>query len=555
MFNYSQINLLLIIQLLGISFLSAQNTLGLLSYVPDKTYEGYNLIFPHSQSTVYLLNNCGQLVHTWEDEENFRPGNTVYILENGNLIKCKRTAASVNDPIWAGGGGAIVEIRTWDNELLWSFEQNNDTARLHHDIAPMPNGNIMMISWELKTEEEAIQAGRKPGSLVQQKLWPDYLLEVNPQTNEVVWEWHVWDHLIQDADSTKDNFGVVADHPELVDINWDTNDGRPSWMHTNALDYNPVLDQVVLSSPYFHEIWIIDHSTTTEEAASHEGGNSGRGGDLLYRWGNPAAYQRGSAEDQQLFFSHDINWIDPLAEIGSEDFGRFAVFNNRVGESYSTGNIFSTNFDPIEYRYSMENGVFSPLDFDRTIKHPIDSSRMYSQIVSSTQILPNGNALLCSGRWGYALEVTPQDELVWEYRVPLTAGQRATQGDTLGINSNLTFRLERYGVDFPGFTDKDLSFQGYIELLPNEGFCSAILPIDEKLSTDIHIFPNPSYRFFRIETNQSSKKQIQVFDALGREVFREDTFEDSFTVRTDSWKPGLYLVKVAGFVMKKVLVY
>ena len=55
--------------------------LELFSYDREKSVEGYNLIYPHNQSTVFLLNNCGDVVHSWTDSDEFRPGNTAYLLE------------------------------------------------------------------------------------------------------------------------------------------------------------------------------------------------------------------------------------------------------------------------------------------------------------------------------------------------------------------------------------------------------------------------------------------------------------------------------------------
>ena len=72
-------------------------------------------------------------------------------------------------------------------------------------------------------------------------------------------------------------------------------------MHSNAVAFSAELDQVLLNVLEFSELWIIDHSTTSAEAAGHTGGKHGKGGDLIYRWGNPRAYRAGTVKDQKLF--------------------------------------------------------------------------------------------------------------------------------------------------------------------------------------------------------------------------------------------------------------
>ncbi len=525
-------------------FTNAQNTIGLLQNNYGLAYEGYNLLYPHNQSNVYLLDNCGQIVHQWTGNPDEFPGNVAYILEDGNLLRAKRIGQPLGDPIWAGGGGEIVECKNWDNEVLWTFVMNDSMARLHHDIAALPNGNVLMIAWELKTEQEAIEAGRNPELLAQAKLWPDFILEYAPELDSIIWEWHAWDHLIQDFDNTKDNFGVVEDHPELIDINWDTHDGHPDWMHANAIDYNPVLDQIAISVPYFNEIWIIDHSTTNEEASGHTGGNAGKGGDLLYRWGNPATYRRGNSEEQQLFFQHDIQWIKPNANPGEPLFGRMALFNNRVGVTTSTANTFSTFTDSNNTIYAMTvEGKYEPLTFDETILHPEDNIKAYSNAMSSVQILPNGNSLICSSRWGYSYELSSDGDLVWEYICPLRMGLPATQGDNLLINDNIMFSIKRYSPDYTGFANEVLEPLGYIELEPNEGFCGPVPTKEVLFDADLDIYPNPFSDELYIDSKSNVRERnLELYHITGSFIRQFKNIESGERIDMRDISSGLYIL-------------
>jgi len=387
------------------------------SILQDGSTERYILFTPELSKNTYLVNDIGEPVHTWESE--YFQGLPVYLLDNGDLI---RSDSSMANPVFAGGGfTGRVEKFNWKGELIWEFVYSNEKYCLHHDIEPLPNGNILMVAWEKKNDSEVIAAGRKPHNLATNVLWPDHIIEVEPYTDapggKIVWEWHVWDHLIQDYDPTKDNYGNVSQHPELIDINCVTSHGgsRSDWNHINSIDYNTKYDQILLSVDVFSEIWIIDHSTTTDQAKGHAGGRYGKGGDLLYRWGNPHMYRAGGPYDQKLFGQHDAQWIEP----GCQGEGNILVYNNGVGRPDGAYSSIEEIVTPIDsngsyylsgYRYGPENPIWiytadAPNDF-------------YSSFLSGAQRLPNGNTLICDGPRGFFFEVTPDKETVWEYLNP-----------------------------------------------------------------------------------------------------------------------------------------
>jgi len=541
----------LVLFLLGALFLYAheaytQNTVGLLSYTPEKSSDGYNLFFPHNQSTTFLLDNCGNVVHTWELPDTLRPGNAVYLLENGLLIRCSRPNNIINDPIWAGGGGQFVDVVDWSGEILHRFELNTADFRLHHDVAPLPNGNILMIVWERKDYDTAIAAGRKPELLPQQEVWSETILEWSPAGDTIVWKWEAWDHLVQDYQVSKANYGKVDQAFDRIDVNYDEHDGHPDWLHCNAIDYNPVLDQVILSIPHFNELWIIDHSTTTEEAKTDKGGNSGKGGRLLYRWGNPKTYLRDKDTAQQLFFQHNTHWLNPSATPDSPDFGQLLIFNNRIHPDYSTGEMIESPWDGASKSYGRDSiGAFLPKIPNTTIRHPQDSPKDQSDGLSSIQRLDNGNWLIFFGRWGYGVELTPDNEIVWEYVVPLKAGKPVPQGTILASNNNLTFQMTRYPLSFPAFEGKALQSGTPLELNPSPICLSTSVDSPNRTAAgSFNLYPNPA-TYFIVVRNQNPEPLtfLRILDINGKILKAWTHPQEGDRLDVSFLNPGFYFVE------------
>ncbi len=441
-------------------------TMGLF-HCGDGVHDGYTLFAPQQYTDTYLIDLDGQLVHHWSSD--YLPGNSAYLLEGGHLLRTATFDPAGSGPFAGGGAGGRIEDFDWDGNLIWAFELATDSQLLHHDIEKLPNGNVLAIAWEYKTEAEATAAGRLPGTLRQGALWPDCILEIAPTGSfggAVVWEWHVWDHLVQDADPELPNYGVVAEHPERININYDPEErGQADWNHTNGIDYNAALDQIVVSVRQFSEFWVIDHTTTTAEAAGSSGGRYGRGGDLLYRWGNPEAYGAGDTGDRQLYVQHDAHWI-PSGYPGGDD---ILVFNNGEGRSGTNYSSVDQVTPPLTIAgdYACTGGsAYGPAA--STWSYVADPPQdFYSSFISGAQRLLNGNTLICQGAHGTFFEVTSDGQEVWRYVCPVADDGPLTQGEMIpetgnGL-ANAVFRAYRYCADGPELVGRDLTPQGTIE--------------------------------------------------------------------------------------------
>lgn len=428
---------------------------GLKKNEPD-AFAGYTLLSPLSSKRTILLDMEGKIVHEWMGEH--PPGNSVYLQDNGHLLRCRRIT---DGEIFEGGGiGGGIEEYDENGKIVWEYRLADEQRHHHHDIEPLPNGNILVIHWERKSGTKAAEAGRDKDRLVAGEFWPDAIFEIEKLPNngsKVVWEWHVWDHLVQDYDADRANYGEVAAHPEKVDLNGERQEKPPAgpppgapvaagdaaanpdamrqagylggaakdakgrnrnirgadWLHTNGIDYNPALDQIIVSIHHFDEFWVIDHSTTTEEAKGNTGGRYGKGGDLLYRWGNPQSYDLGGPEDRVLFGQHDAQWIEP----GYPGAGNILVFNNgagREGEPFSAVDELAPPMDA-KGGYVREAGKpFGPTELVWRYGGT-EATDFYSSFISGAQRLKNGNTLICQGADGRVFEVTKDHRIVWEF--------------------------------------------------------------------------------------------------------------------------------------------
>ncbi len=409
-----------------------------LAAASSATTQPYVLFAPLRSDVTYLMDLQGQLVHQWTSDSS--PACSVYLLEDGRLLR-PRSLGQGSFPN-AGCNGGRVEVVDWDGHVDWSYDYFGPDHQQHHDVRMMPNGHVLMIAWETRTAAEALAAGRDASTLpADGVIWVDHVIEVDPATDAIVWAWHAWDHLLPPGADR-------AEHPELIDPNAGALP-QSDWTHANAVAYNPGLDQVMVSVRNLSEIWVIDHSTTMEEAAGHAGGRSGRGGDLVYRWGNPANY--GRPAPQQIFGQHDAHWIDQ----GLPGAGQLLLFDNgdQARRPYSTAVQEQPTVGPDgNYAFDPEIGFLPAAPDWRYVADPPQS--LFAKIVSSALRLPSGNTLLSDGPGGRFFEVTPDGQTVWSYTVM----------DAAGATGVLTFRAVRYEPGFSGLTGKALTPQGPIRV-------------------------------------------------------------------------------------------
>lgn len=529
--------------------------------IKAQQWDGLTLYSNGNATAAYLVDTSNVTVKSWTGLTG-GTGYSSYLAPGGTLVRSVKVTNSVFN-----GGGASGRMQKIDyaGNLIWDYTHSSTTYYTHHDHCVLPNGNVLMIAYELKTQAELATAGGTNTALTS-GIWPEKIIEVQPTgatTGNIVWEWHVWDHLVQNVNSSKANYQTsIVNHPELLNINYQS---QKDWMHCNGLDYNPILDQIALSSHNMNEWYIIDHSTTTAQAASHSGGNSGKGGDFLYRWGNPAAYQ--ATGTKYLNVTHDVHWIPE----GHPNAGRLVGFNNQgISTTQSCIDQVTTPYDG-NYNYTITPGsAFGPSIYGQRT-----TGFGYTSNEGSSEQLPNGNTLVCVSISGKIYEITPSGAIIYT----ITTGAKSSQahrysqcyinnaapaiptvtesGGVLQTTTATTYQWYFNGNLISGATSQNLTPNQsgiYVVRTTDVNGCvyqyspgylySISSSINEIETKNISIYPNPTTGIVDLDFNYQkySSANILVYDMFGKIVFNSD---NNWRIDLTQLSNGIYTMAIS----------
>jgi len=317
-------------------------------------------------------------------------------LDNGNTLLCYSKTSFIakyqkglienrSQPILLGEH-AVIEV-TPQGQIVWSFSD----VVFPHEAIKIPNGNI----WIADTIN-------------------DRMIEVNPQTNQIEWEWNP-----HDVNWTEIN-------PEWDENSWYMNPTPWDWSHLNDVDYkkyNSSFEACLISLRNFDTIVEINY--TAEIAAGQ--GNWGNASNIVWLYGERDNYTL-------LNHQHNPDYLDSGNIVVSDS------ENARLLElDYSSGTPLSP-YKQIVWSYS--GGLRWPRDINEvdggqafivtdSLNGRIFKVTRAKQIIwqftydlispYETKILDNGNILIGNAFNGMAMEITPFGAsaiVTWSYGIP-----------------------------------------------------------------------------------------------------------------------------------------
>ena len=249
------------------------------------------------------------------------------------------------------GGTNIVEgiarvhaaLVSWEGEVLWECPVVN-----HHHIHQTPGGTYMF----LVDDRRAFSKFRGT------TLVGDQIVEWDPKTNAMVWNWHLFDHHEPESD-------------------------RSDYSHANTIEPDPRDNGLIISCRNMNQLVKLDRTT----------------GDIVWRLGVGGDFAMDAAD---YFYHQHSPELQPN--------GNILLFDNGTGRPEAHGGEFSRALElKVDERDMKAEAVWS-------YRHDPD---LFCPIWSDADRQPNGNTLITfgtrtPGETTRYVEVTSAGEVVWD---------------------------------------------------------------------------------------------------------------------------------------------
>ncbi|MEM9368620.1 MAG: aryl-sulfate sulfotransferase [Planctomycetota bacterium] len=351
-----------------------------------RAYEGY---FLYSESGVssdvqintgtFLLDTNGTQIHHWPTDRYMPEGTGAYLLDSGMLLRQVAPGDWLTMKNFTVGSHGIVEMVDWEGNVVWEYSRRTFGEHvLHHDMEYLPNGNILVLSYEARSPAEVSALG---GVSTEQIRWFEKILEIKPNLTDgstsLVWEWDSTRYMTsEDGDRAAGKLAIGV------------KGAGERQLHFNSIDYHPQRNWILVSSLIYGEVFIIDRAT----------------GKIIDRWGKGV-----------LGGQHDARWLDENVPHR----GDFLVHNNRDGRlkgvekagPFGLGAFHSAILEVKLGDQHREAEVVWEYKPD-----PIES--WYGPFMSGANRLPNGNTLVINSFNRRVFEVDPNKMMVLDFHIP-----------------------------------------------------------------------------------------------------------------------------------------
>ena len=390
-------------------------------YDPEKTWSGYTIMDATDEQGAVLIDMNGNVVRRWQELNGMGP---FRMMPGGHVLGATEFRRPHQESV------GMLQM-SWEGERIWYFdrfeevqtqeEKDDDgnvtkasetiwAARHHHDwqregnpvgyyspeLPPMTrDGKTMILAHKNIIVPE----------ISDKRLEDDYIYELNWE-GEIVWEWQASDHV--------DELGFSEDARNAIYRSVQFNNARQSadWLHINSANYlgpNPWYDA---GDERFHPDHIMISSRTANFIAI-----IARDGSIAWRLGPDYTINPEQAEIGQIIGQHNPHLI-PRGLPGA---GNLLVFDNGGTGGYGFANPARPDGTNSMTRDQSRVLEINPVTLEKVWEYTINGTerfRFYSSYVSNAQRLPNGNTMINEGMHGRVFELTPEEEIVWEYVSP-----------------------------------------------------------------------------------------------------------------------------------------